>query len=71
MARKRQTTSPLAAIVTAERRLSADSTLAKQMLTVALANWQTLKDKDISLAEPKNDGRWVAAWDIAIREFST
>jgi len=51
-----------------ERQLAENAGLTGALLQNATANWQRVHAVKLRMEEPRNDGAWVRAWDIALSE---
>ena len=47
----------------------ADSKLVGDWLREAEQNWLDLEDQNILFAEPRNDGKWIRPWRLALNDF--
>ncbi len=56
--------------MTAEGQLNTGLKTAADMVATAAANWQKVEKADIAMAEPKNDGAWIPAWQKALAAFA-
>lgn len=55
----------------AERRISHGELSVEQSLVDAENTWSFLRNNDVFLEEPMNDGRWVARWRQALAAFAS
>lgn len=53
-----------------DRRLRAGEATVEDLLTTAERSWETAEDQGLLMEEPRNDGRWVRPWRIALRSFT-
>lgn len=52
-----------------EARIGAGSATVGGLLRTAEQTWETLEDRNILMEEPRNNGRWVRPWRIALSEY--
>lgn len=54
---------------TCEQRIAAGAVLPRDCLDLAADRWREVHANRLRMEEPRNDGSWIRAWDIALGEL--